>query len=299
MSAKFHAGELAVQERTGVRTEAARIGKSLKSVIPPVAAEFLRERRFIVLGSLDADGRVWTSLLTGAPGFLTAPDEHTLRIAAQPAPGDPLSENLHRNPQAGTLTMDLAHRRRMRLNGDATITPDGIEIQAREVMALCPKYIQARAPEADAGGASDSSLPQRSQRLTESQQRRLAAADTFFLASFHSEGGVDVSHRGGNPGFVRVLHPTTLAWPDYRGNNMFQTLGNLELNPNAGLLLIDFATGATLQLTGKCKVIWDADRVAQSPGAQRVMEFHVEEVLERTSATGLRWRLLDYSPFNP
>ncbi|MCI0356152.1 MAG: pyridoxamine 5'-phosphate oxidase family protein, partial [Acidobacteria bacterium] len=174
-----------------------------------------------------------------------------------------------------------------------------IEIQAREVMALCPKYIQARAPEADAAGAVEASLPQRGPRLTEAQQRRLAQADTFFLASFHAEGGVDVSHRGGHPGFVRMLDPSTLAWPDYHGNNLFNTLGNLELNPNAGLLFIDFETGTTLQLTGKCNVIWEAERAAQFPGAQRVMEFHIEEVLERTSATGLRWRLLDYSPFNP
>ncbi len=299
MSPKFHPGELAVQERAGVRSEAARLGKSLQAVIPPPAREFLRQRRFIVLGSLDADGRVWASLLTGAPGFLQASDEHLLRIAAQPAPGDPLTENLHGNQPVGTLTMDLATRRRMRLNGEATITPGGIEVQAREVMALCPKYIQARAPEADATGAADASLPQRSQVLSATQQLRLVQADTFFLASFHPGGGADVSHRGGTPGFVGVLDAATLAWPDYRGNNLFQTLGNLHLNPNAGLIVVDFEGGTTLQLTGKCKVIWDAERAAEFPGAQRLMEFHVDEALERTSATALRWRLLDYSPFNP
>ncbi len=299
MSSRFHPGELAVQERAGVREEAARIGKSLQSVIPPKAREFLHQRRFIVLGSLDAAGRVWASLLTGAPGFLEAPDEHTLRIATRPAPGDPLAENLLANPQVGTLTMDLATRRRMRLNGNATITPGGIEVQAREVMSLCPKYIQARVTRETDASAGASSPPQHSQRLSEFQQRLLAAADTFFLATFHPEGGADVSHRGGNPGFVRVLDASKLAWPDYRGNNLFQTLGNLELNPNSGLLLVDFDTGTTLQLTGRTKVIWDAERVAEVPGAQRVMEFEIEEVLERGSATGLRWRLLDYSPFNP
>ena len=282
-----------------MRSEAARIGKSLQSVIPPPAREFLRQRRFIVLGSRNAGGRVWASLLTGAPGFLEASDEHTLRIAALPAPGDPLAENLRANPQVGTLTMDLATRRRMRLNGEAELTPDGIRVRAREVMALCPKYIQARVPEADVTAGLDSSLPRRSHSLSEAQQRTLAGADTFFLASFHADGGADVSHRGGNPGFVRVLSASKLAWPDYRGNNLFQTLGNLELNPNSGLLFLDFESGTTLQLSGKCKVIWDAERVAEFPGAQRVMEFEVEEVLERASATGFRWRLLDYSPFNP
>lgn len=301
MNPKFHAGELAVQERAGVRAEAARIGKSLQSVIPPAAREFLRQRPFIVLGSVDAGGRVWASLLTGTPGFLEAPDEHTLRIAARPAPGDPLPENLLANPQVGTLTMDLGTRRRMRLNGDATITPEGIVVHAHEVMALCPKYIQARVALADvaAGDGDHASMPRTGRRLSEAQQRLLTETDTFFLASFNPDGGADVSHRGGNPGFVRVLDASTLAWPDYRGNNLFQTLGNLELNPNSGLLLVDFERGTTLQLTGRTNVIWDAKRVAEFPGAQRVMEFHIEEVLERAGATGLRWRLLDYSPFNP
>ena len=298
MSPKFHAGELAVQERAGVRSEAARIGKSLQSTMPPAAREFLRHREFIVLGSLDDAGRVWASLLTGDPGFLQAPDEHTLNVAASIAPGDPLANNLRASPQVGTLTMDLATRRRMRLNGDATLTPDGITIQAREVMSLCPKYIQAREIQSVSAIAANAALPRRNRELQAEQQQLLSAADTFFLAT-HAEGGADVSHRGGNPGFIRVLNATTLAWPDYRGNNMFQTLGNLELNPNAGLLFVDFRTGATLQLTGKCQVIWDADHAAEYPGAQRLMEFHIEEVLETASATGLRWRLLDYSPFNP
>ncbi len=300
MSPKFHAGELAVQERAGVLSEAARIGKSFRSNMPPPAREFLLQREFIVVGSLDADGRVWASLLTGPPGFLTTPDEHTLRIDTQPSSGDPLADNLLTNLQVGTLTMDLATRRRMRLNGQARVTPNGIDIHAQEVISLCPKYIQARESETVANTApTGASLPRRSHHLTEDQQRRLAAADTFFLTSFHSESGADVSHRGGNPGFVRVLDAATLAWPDYRGNNLFQTLGNLELNPNAGLLFVDFETGSTLQFAGKCNVIWDAEHAAEFPGAQRVMEFRVEEVLERTSATGLRWRLLDYSPFNP
>ncbi len=214
MSPKFHAGELAVQERAGVLSEAARIGKSLQSTIPPAAREFLLQREFIVVGSLDGGEHVWASLLTGAPGFLTAPDEHTLRIASQPAVGDPLAANLAANPQIGTLTMDLATRRRMRLNGRATLALDGIEIRAQEVMSLCPKYIQAR--ESDTGAVAtiaDASLPARGQLLTEEQQRRLAAADTFFLSTFHSGSGADVSHRGGKPGFVRVLDASTSPGP--------------------------------------------------------------------------------------
>jgi predicted pyridoxine 5'-phosphate oxidase superfamily flavin-nucleotide-binding protein len=76
------------------------------------------------------------------------------------------------------------------------------------------------------------------------QQRLIREADTFFIASSHRDGGADASHRGGNPGFVHVLNETKLIWPDYSGNGMFQTLGNLAIDPRAGLLFMDFESGA-------------------------------------------------------
>jgi predicted pyridoxine 5'-phosphate oxidase superfamily flavin-nucleotide-binding protein len=115
----------------------------------------------------------------------------------------------------------------------------------------------------------------------------------------HAEAGLDCSHRGGNPGFVRATGPDTITFPDYAGNNMFQTLGNLELDSRAGLLFIDFETGSTLQLTGRATVHWDKERLTSWPGAQRVIEFQLERIQETAQALPLRWRLLDYSPFNP
>ena len=141
--------------------------------------------------------------------------------------------------------------------------------------------------------------PQRTATLTPSQRALIAAADTFFIASAHPTGGADASHRGGNPGFVRVLDERTLAFPDYPGNTMFQTLGNLAANPRCGLLFIDYASGATLQLSGTAEILWDRARVAGFAGAERAVEVRVTEVIEYPGALPLRWDLLGYSPFNP
>ena len=135
--------------------------------------------------------------------------------------------------------------------------------------------------------------------LAEHQQRLIREADTFFIASHHPEAGTDASHRGGYPGFVHVLNDHRLVWPDYAGNTMFQTLGNISVNPQAGLLFVDFERGGTLQLTGRASILWDEERAAEFPGAERLVEFDVDEVVAIAGRHSLEWRFLDYSPENP
>jgi predicted pyridoxine 5'-phosphate oxidase superfamily flavin-nucleotide-binding protein len=104
----------------------------------------------------------------------------------------------------------------------------------------------------------------------------VSAADTFFVATASGPGvpggGVDISHRGGPPGFVRVEGEALLI-PDYRGNRYFNTLGNLLLQPRAALLFVDFEGGGLLQLQGSAEVFWDQ---ADLPHAERVWRFEVE-----------------------
>ena len=301
MSAKYHPGEIEVQERAGVRSMAERVGNSIHPTIPPAAREFLEEQPMVVVGSVSAGGRVWASLLIGEPGFVRVIDERTVRIAAKPSPGDPLAEALEgAGTKVGVVAIDLATRRRLRLNGEAERRPEGIYMRARQVYANCPKYIQAREPKI--GGAEpglQDGYPLRSRGLTDEQRRLIFDADTFFIASAHPESGADVSHRGGNPGFVRFLDENALEFPDYSGNTMFNTLGNIAVNPNTGLLFLDFEGGGTLQLTGEARIVWDAGRTARFAGAERVVEFRIQEAVETRGAFPLRWRFEDYSPFNP
>lgn len=280
----FHEGELEVQRRAGVAGNAERIGQGIHPTIPPPARQFVLERHFAVVGAADADGRVWASLLRGAPGFLTTPAEDRLHVDARLDDDDPLAEALAREADVGLLLIDPATRRRMRVNGRAR--PDGaagLEITTREVYANCRKYIQPREAALPAGGPPP---VRRGSHLDAGQRRRLADADTVFLASRHPVAGADVSHRGGARGFVHVTGPNRLVIPDYPGNMMFNTLGNLAADPRAGLLLVDFEHGGTLQLSGRARIEWDAAARQDMPSADRVVEFEVDQVRDRAGGAG-------------
>ncbi len=275
----FHEGELEVQRRAGVALNAERIGRGIHATIPPLARQFALERPFVVVGAGDAEGRVWASLLRGEPGFLTVPADDRLHIAGQLDDDDPLAEALAAEVDVGLLLIDPATRRRMRVNGRAR--PDGaagLEITTREVYANCPKYIRRR--EVPMPGSGASATARYGTSLTPAQQRRLTGTDTLFLASRHAVAGADVSHRGGAPGFVHVIGPDRLVIPDYSGNMMFNTLGNLSADPRAGLLVVDFEHGGMLQLSGRARIEWDGPTVAAYEGAERLIELTVERAIE-------------------
>ncbi|MBW4437013.1 MAG: pyridoxamine 5'-phosphate oxidase family protein [Pleurocapsa minor GSE-CHR-MK-17-07R] len=300
--ADFHDGELAVQTRLGVAKMAARISGMIHPMIFGNAAAFLAQLPFVFAASRDDGGRTWASMLSGAPGFLRVVSEDTLFIGALPHADDPLHANLRDGAAIGLLAIDFARRERMRLNGRLLHrSADGLTLEAREVYGNCPKYIQARFVD-DAplpAGTIEPQLTRHSATLTGSQQAWIAGADTFIIASAHPERDADASHRGGNPGFVRIDDEGRLTFPDYSGNMMFNTLGNIAVNPSVGLLFPDFKAGSTLQLTGDASIIWDGPRLADFPGAQRLVTVSVQEVIERQGALSLHFSAPDYSRYNP
>ena len=290
----FHRGELAVQERVGVRQQAAKIGGSIHRAVPPAAGVFLEQRRFVVLATADPNGRAWASILTGSPGFASAPHPLEVRIHASPAPGDPLDENLETSRFAGLLAIDLATRRRMRVNGGLERGADGeIVIRVEQIYSNCPKYIQRRMLEREDTGRA-AGLLRRAGHLTEEQRAWLRRADTFFIATLNPEEGADASHRGGMPGFIEV-EGNRLVWPEYAGNMMYNTLGNIALHPRAGLLVPDFSSGSVLQLTGRAGILWSGGDV---PGAERRVEVEVADVVEIAGVLPPAEEV-EYSPFNP
>lgn len=276
-----------MQRRAGVRDEAQAVGRIIAPTVPPAAQRFLARQRLAVAATLDADGRVWASLLTGRPGFVSAVDEKLLRLQAQELSGDPLGANLAARPELGLLVLDPQTRQRMRFNGRGVASPDALFLLVDQVYGNCPKYIQLRHLETEVEAHSPGA-PRASDRLDTAQQSWIAKADTFFIASFHPEGGADASHRGGFPGFVRVMAADRLAFADYPGNGMFNTLGNLTAYPPAGLLFVDFATGDVLQLTGRARVDPDFTVV-----------FDVRVVRETPGGSTLRFAFVEYSPANP
>src|SRR5260370_2360405 len=94
----------------------------------------------------------------------------------------------------------------------------------------------------------------------------VVATDVLFVATGHPQRGADASHRGGNPGFVEVVDANTLRIPDYSGNSLFNTLGNLLVDPRYGMLIPNFQSGRMLQLTGTAKVTWSGNDKEQRTG---------------------------------
>ncbi|HSA50399.1 MAG TPA: pyridoxamine 5'-phosphate oxidase family protein [Yinghuangia sp.] len=305
--AGYHSGESAVQRQAGLLRQAAFSLGGIHDSIPDVAAAFLAEQPMIVLGGADARDRMWATQLVGQPGFLRVPDPRTLVIEALPETDDPLHELLTDTgpgglpARVGMIAIEPATRRRMRINGRVVRERRQLRVAVDQVIANCPKYIQKRervVPE-DRPKGSGPRVVTEDTELNPDQQRAIGAADTFFIATASGDGDADASHRGGNPGFVRVLSPTLLRWPDYTGNAMFLTLGNLVQNPAAGILVPDWDTGTALHLTGTARTVWDTDETAQVPGAQRLVEFTVAAVREITAACDLRWSGPAFSRFNP
>ncbi|MBF6217742.1 pyridoxamine 5'-phosphate oxidase family protein [Nocardia abscessus] len=291
----FHDGEVAVQRRMGQAEIAERVGRMIRPDIPSVAAGFLAEQRMVVLAAADAAGRLWASELVGRPGFVRAIDDRTIAVDARPAPADPLHETLTHRTRIGMIALQPQRRRRMRVNGRSAPEGTGLRIVTDQVYSNCPKYISRRDVESYVPDTWSAAV-RRGVELDADQQAAITAADTFFVATADGDGNADASHRGGNPGFLHVVSPTRLRWPDYRGNSMFMTLGNIEVNPRCGILIPDWATGATLQLTGTAELVWEPETFAA--GAQCSLDFTVEEVVERPGGA-LRWGPAELSPVNP
>jgi predicted pyridoxine 5'-phosphate oxidase superfamily flavin-nucleotide-binding protein len=296
----FHAGERAAQERLGVREAMEAHGRRvLRDFMTEQHRRFFAQLPFLVVGTVDAQGQPWSSLLARGPGFVSSPDPRHLVVRARPLPGDPLGQNLAVGADVGILGIDPSTRRRNRLNGVVQeSTPEGFTVEVRQSYGNCPKYIQARtvtfAPKGPAGPIT------RAERLDAPLARLVGSADTFYLASAAQgpSGGADVSHRGGRPGFIVVgADRRTLTVPDYSGNFYFNTIGNLLVEPRAGLLFIDFERGDLLSLAAGAEVVWDGPEVEALPGAERLIRFTITEVIQVPGVVPLRWGPAHLSPF--
>jgi len=302
----FHEGELLVQQRVGEEIAAQQNGQIIGDTILKGALKLIEQQPMVVLGSVDAQQNVWASILFGLPGFIKPVDPQAIAFDLTQAiinPHDPFWANIQAENQIGMLVIELAHRRRLRINGAIVqVTNNQFHLNVIESYPNCPKYIQRRQliPNFDLTAVKQCSAPQWGQSLSLAQQDWIASADTLFVASTYPHRGVDISHRGGNPGFVQILDERSLRIPDYAGNSMFNTLGNLMINPLAGLVFLDFERSRTLQLTGKTTIQWNLDESRDlTGGTHRYWDFTIEQWLETDLPQFLQWEFLDYSPHNP
>ena len=212
---------------------------------------------------------------------------------------DPAWANLRRSGVASVLAIELDTRRRLRVNGvvatrhlDPTAEP--FDLTVMQAYPNCPKYIHRRElPPMPAGEPVH--VESIGDRLSAEQARLASAVDTLFVATVHPGSGTDVSHRGGRPGFVEVESVTRLRIPDYVGNNMFNTLGNIDATGIAGIMLVDFANGRLLQLVGDAAIDWSA----RGSAVARSWTLDIRDVRQVRIPQLSTWVLLEASPFCP
>ncbi|HYG31972.1 MAG TPA: pyridoxamine 5'-phosphate oxidase family protein [Methylophilaceae bacterium] len=298
----FHLGERAVQTRAGEAAIADRNGVVIADTILGGARPFIEKQFMVVVTSVDAEGAVWSSVLYGPPGFARAASATAIAIdvpANRRDTADPIWTNIEANPTVGMLFIELGSRRRYRINGRVERNDEqGIEIAVREAYPNCPKYIQRRHLRKIDNEFSRGDVVSGS-TISGTAVVLIRAADTMFVASHNAETGADASHRGGHPGFVQIVDVRTLRIPDYGGNSLFNTLGNIELDPHTGLCIPDFEGQQLLQLTGCARLLWDQDDPHNlTGGTRRFWEFEVERWILRSVPQQLEWEYLDASPFN-
>ncbi|AUT70655.1 pyridoxamine 5'-phosphate oxidase family protein [Paraburkholderia hospita] len=301
----FHADELAAQRLAGVDSQANSSGRrSIRRYMPDQHREFFAQQPFMVFGGVDASGQPWATIRTGEPGFVSSPDARTLRIDSRALPGDPLGPRWQTGAMIGGLGIQPHTRRRNRINGVVTgVDGDMVTLEVTQSFGNCAKYIQGRVPTFIDRAEGGLLVPQEiSTHLSDADRAFLARADTFFIASANVADdagfarGVDVSHRGGAPGFVHIDDAATLTTPDFTGNKFFNTIGNLLHDPRAGLLFIDFASGDLLYLAVRAEIIWQGAELAAFEGAERLMRFHVQEVRRSKGVLPFRWSDVEYAP---
>jgi predicted pyridoxine 5'-phosphate oxidase superfamily flavin-nucleotide-binding protein len=290
----FHVGELEAQRRAGGGPG----GHGIRTAMPDQHRTFFQTLPYAVLAGLDLAGEPAATVVAGPPGFICAPNPLTLTVAATLDPQDPMGSALSPGAPFALLGIDFATRRRNRANGRvAAVAPAGYWLVVDQSFGNCPQYIQQREVHATPRppGPFETFTA-----LDPEAAAQIAAADTFFVATaaMGPNGGVDVSHRGGRPGFVKA-EGNRITVPDFRGNRYFNTLGNMLAYPRAAMLFLDFTTGDLLHLQGAAEVSWDGEAEATGfAGAQRMWSLDVEAGRRRRAAVPLSWTVLSNSAVN-
>lgn len=296
----WHAGELAIQQHAGVVARMDAVGRrNVRDHMPEQHRAFFTQLPFVVLGVVDDAGDAWATISAGQPGFMQSPDPRLLQIALTPDANDPAHRGFRQGNPLGVLGIELPTRRRNRMNGRIVRATDGrIDVAVHQSFGNCPQYIQPRymhfTRDVHVPGRAE---PVQSTMLDARARALIGMAKTFFVASYadaaDASRDVDVSHRGGEAGFVHVNDDGSLTIPDFAGNLFFNTLGNVLLNGRAGLVFVDFATGGLLQMTGDAEVLLDRAVVgvdiASFPSAERLWRFFPRHVIFRADALPMRW----------
>ncbi len=303
----FHDGELALQDKFGVRDKVhAYAPRVIRSFMPDQHREFYSALPYFFMSSVDKDGMPWASVLWGASGFIGSPSPTMLTVNSLPLANDPLFASLTEGTEIGMVGLQFHTRRRNRVNGRISSSHDhGFSIEITQSFGNCPQYIQGR----EINDYIRSDYPESPAELrgtvNEADIKLIEQADTFFIASAakslgsDERHGADMSHRGGEPGFVKILEDGSVIFPDFKGNNHYNTLGNIHSNPVAGLLFVDFETGDVLQLSGQAEIVWPENTPYRYDDALRYVKITPSKIIRHLGVVPYDFSAPDMSPFVP
>jgi len=302
-----HSKELAAQDKAGTRGVAAELAVGKRSALSFSSNHdaFLAAQSFAVLANVDLKRQsVWVTPLFGKAGDLTAISEHEIAVSTSCIPNSEILEFIEPGTPLSLLGIDLDRRIRHRINGTSlssmNLESRELRLQVEEHSPNCPKYINRRQiihPSNNAPALNRAAKTEIRTQLTLDDQTFVRKMDTLWIGSYAPNVGADCNHRGGQPGFIRVISPSIIEWPEYRGNGMFFTSGNLESCDRSGVALVDFESGSIIQITGRATVDWAHD--GSYEGASRKIIFHITSLIRTDNVTNHRWQRLDYSPYNP
>ena len=294
MSAIFHKGELHMQQQVGLKPEQRKsIERFIRPYMPKQHRDFFEELKYAYIGVKDKWGRSWASITWGDK-LIQSPNEKQLLLNAQILGQEQLALSVSPGDKLGILGLDYSNRRRNRANGSIqTTSSDGYLIDIEQSYGNCPKFIHIR--EMMALSPSPILKIEHFHNFTEDLSSLLQHTPTFFIATQFdapdNAHGLDVSHRGGKHGFVRVLSDKMLVFDDYPGNNFFNTFGNLIVNPSAGLLIHNDQNGDIYMLTGRATI-----GKPVRPKTQFEVSFEIIEGARISGYFPYRWEITSYSP---
>ncbi|TQN69128.1 hypothetical protein CSHISOI_06335 [Colletotrichum shisoi] len=323
---EFHAGELALHNLLKVP----RQSNPTAAGLPPSYGARIAASPLLAFGTLDRHNRPWTTLWGGEAGGVARPiAEDVLSVRSRvdvvddpvlsalwdvdEEPGEGVKDGEVVQPglrgDGGRLVaglgIDLRTRDRVKFAGRLVAgAVNGGEVQVavkvEESLGNCPKYLNKKDVEARASiekGRVERGLP-----LDEGALGLVERADMVFLTSGHEES-MDTNHRGGPRGFVRVARNDVggveIVYPEFSGNRLYQTLGNLKVNPLIGIAIPDFETSDVLYLTGSASILFGRDAAAHLPHTKLAVKITVAAAVFVESGLPFVGTPLEASPYNP
>ena len=300
----FHEGERSLHEKLEIEERQHELGlRMIRDHMPDQHRGFFAMLESIHIGALDADGHPWAIMRTGVTGFMASPDDKTLVISSRPLTGEPEDLDFKVGAKASVVGIEFETQRRNRLNATIDAAEDGkLSFHVDQSYGNCPKYIQIR--HKTPAGSTIPKTPVTTDALTDAGKNQITKADTLLIASRAAElgddprAGVDINHRGGMPGFVTVLDDKTIQFPDYKGNNFYNTYGNILTDNRVGLQFVDFETGASLIIKGTAELVEDLNN-GELPLMGRGLRITVQSVTRAEGALPIRYTFGAFSDRNP